>query len=98
MVNVKLDLNLQTFQDDFFSLQKEELLAVYSTLRKLRSLSWEAVCRDKGLRWEAIQTRTSPGGKRLYSLRVTRSMRAVGYREGDHLCLVSLHPGHDSAY
>ena len=40
----------------------------------------------------------SPGGARLHSLRLSQRVRAVGYRDGDFLRLVSLHPDHDSAY
>jgi len=50
------------------------------------------------LRWELIQSRQGPQGERLYSLRVSRSCRAVAWREGDWLRFLSLHPDHDSAY
>lgn len=98
MAAVRLDLNSPEFQDDLFSLQAPEILAVISMLRRLSQLEWNQVYRDRGLRWEAITSRTGPKGHRLYSLRVTVKMRAVGYREGDYLRLLSLHPDHDSAY
>jgi hypothetical protein len=79
-------------------LERPEALAVLATLRRIRQLDWNQLYRDRGLRWEAILSRTGPAGQRLYSLRVTRRVRAVGYRDGDFLRLPSLHPDHDSAY
>jgi hypothetical protein len=98
MARVVLDLNSPVFQQDWFALEREEALSVLATLRKIRLLDWEQLYRDKGLHWEAINSRSGPAGKRLYSLRITRSMRAVAYREGDFLRFLSLHPDHDSAY
>lgn len=98
MARVLLDLNNPVFQQDWFALEREEAMSVLATLRKLRQLDWEELYRDKGLHWEAILSRAGPPGKRLYSLRVTRSMRAVAYREDDFLRFLSLHPDHDSAY
>jgi hypothetical protein len=97
-VGVKLDLNNPVFQRQLFGLGKSDQRAVLLTLQKLSQLSWEQVYRDKGLRWEAIHSRVGPGGSSLYSLRISQKCRAVGYRDGDWLRLVTLHPDHDSAY
>ncbi len=67
-------------------------------LRKLRRLSWVQLYADTGLKWEAVTSRTGPGGRREYTLRITWKIRAVGYREGETLRLLSLHLDHDSAY
>ena len=48
--------------------------------------------------WELIQSRQGPSGERLYSLRISRSCRAVAWRGGTWLRLLSLRPDHDSAY
>lgn len=72
-------------------------MQVVEVLRRLRGMAWSDVYRSPGLRWEKIG-RTGPNGEPLYSLRVTRKVRAVGFRQGDFLRLVSLHPDHDSAY
>ena len=98
MSRVLLDLNQPQFQDDLLSMERDEALAVLATLKKIRQLDWTQLYADRGLRWEAILSRTSPSGRRIYSLRVTKRFRAVAFREGDHLCLVSLHSDHDSAY
>jgi hypothetical protein len=98
MARVLLDLNNPVFQQDWFALEREQAMSVLATLRKLRLLDWEQLYRDKGLHWEAINSSSGPAGKRLYSLRITRGMRAVAYREGDFLRFLSLHPDHDSAY
>ncbi len=60
-------------------------------------MTWEEIYRDRGLRWELIESRTSKDGSRIYSIRVTRKVRAVALRNGNILRLLSLHPDHDSA-
>lgn len=96
--HLRIDLNNAEFQRQFFELDADAQRALLSTLRKLSRMSWDQIYRDRGLRWEAILSRHGPRGGRLYSLRVSRGFRAVAYREGDWLRLVSLHPDHDSAY
>jgi hypothetical protein len=95
---VLLDLNNPAFQESWFALEREEALAVLATLRRIQKMEWQQLYRDRGLRWEAILSRPGPGGARIYSLRVTRKVRAVAYREGDFLRLLSIHADHDSAY
>jgi hypothetical protein len=95
---VRLDLNSDEFQRVLFSLQKAEAFSVLATLRKLSRMSWEQVYRDPGLRWEAIASKVGPAGGRLYSLRIGKGFRAVAYRQDDWLRILSLHPGHKSAY
>ena len=41
---------------------------------------------------------TTPSGKILYSMRMSRSFRVVITIEGEIIRFVSLHPDHDSAY
>ena len=95
---VLLDLNSPVFQRDLFALEKREQAALLSTLKRIRAMTWRQVYADSGLKWEAIHSRQGPGGQRLYSLRVSQAFRAVSYRDGDWLRLLSLHPDHDSAY
>ena len=97
MNRVRLDLNHDEFQADLLALEREDLLSVASTLRKLRQMDWNSVYRDTGLKWEAIQ-RKGPRGERLYSLRVSRSTRAIAYRDGDLIVFLAVHSDHDSAY
>jgi hypothetical protein len=59
-------------------------------------MDWQQLLRSKGLHWELIQSRQGPQGQRLCSLRVSRNCRAVAWRDGDWLRLLSLHPNHDS--
>jgi hypothetical protein len=95
---VLLDLNNPVFQRNWFALERDEKLAVLASLEKITKLEWQDVYRDKGLRWEAIQSRTGPHGGRLYSFRITQKMRGIAYRDGEHLRILDLHPDHDSAY
>ena len=96
--NVLLDLNNPVFQDDLFNIEKEDTLRILDTLKKIKSLTWTAMYNDKGLRWELIQSRTRPGGQRLYTIRISQKFRAVVYREEQFMRFLSLHPDHDSAY
>jgi hypothetical protein len=96
---VRLDLNNPVFQRDLFGLQKAERHAALETLAKLRHLTWNQVYRDQGLRWEKITSLKPPSGiDALYSLRITQARRALAYREGDFLRLLSIPPDHDAAY
>jgi hypothetical protein len=98
MARVLLDLNTPRFLDDWFGLEKPQALAVLATLRKLHGLTWPQLYSDKGLKWELVHSKTGVHRRRLYSMRITKRMRALALGEGDYLCLVSLHPEHDSAY
>ena len=97
MARLLLDLSNPPFQADWFALERDEAPAVLSALKKLHQMDWEQLCRDRGFRWEAILSRKGPAGQRIYSLRVTRLARALAYREGDFLRLLSIHPDRDSA-
>lgn len=95
---VRLDLNSPVFQEVFFGLEPDQLKQVVSALGRLRELDWPALYRHTGFRWEAIEhVKTGRGGK-VYSLRLSQRIRAVGVREGNFLRFVSLHPDHDSTY
>jgi len=98
MSRVLLDLNDSEFQEALFALEKDELVSVFATLKKIRQLDWTQLYADRGLRWEAILSWQGPGGRRVYSFRVTKRARVVAYREGNGLKLLSIHPDHDSAY
>ena len=100
---IQLDLNNPEFQANLLALAKPdacqlETVAVLKTLRLLQARSWEQLQSSKGLRWKLIQSRQGPAGERLYSLRISLSCRAVAWRDGPWLRLLSLHPDHDSAY
>jgi hypothetical protein len=95
---LKLDLNSPEFQGVFFRLELSELRQVVDSLRRLRELDWNAVYRHTGFKWEAIRHIRTPTGATAYSLRLSQKVRAIAYREGDFLRLISLHPDHDSAY
>jgi hypothetical protein len=95
---VRLDLNNPQFQDDFFALEASDLKQVVTALRRLRHMEWDVVYSHPGLNWEAVDHIRTPTGAKACSIRLSRKVRAIGYRDGDFLRLVSLHPDHDSAY
>ena len=97
-MRVRLDLNNEVFQQEWFALEKVHRISVLEALVKLASLSWDELYKSKGFRWELIQSRRSPDGSRLYSLRITKGFRAVALREGEFLVMLTLNPDHDSAY
>jgi hypothetical protein len=95
---VRLDLNSPEFQDVLFRLEVTELKRVVGSLRRLPQLDWDALYRYTGFRWEAIEHVKALNGARVYSLLLSQKVRAIAYRDGDFLRLISLHPDHDSAY
>jgi hypothetical protein len=95
---VRLDLNSPEFQEVFFRLELPELKQVVASLARLRELDWNNLYRHPGYRWEAIEHLKAPNGAKVYSLRLSQKIRAVAYRDGNFLRLISLHPDHDSAY
>src|SRR5262249_7378883 len=95
---VRLDLNSPEFQDVFFRLEVAELKQVVASLRRLRELDWTGLYRHTGFRWEAIEHLKAPNGARVYSLRLSQKVRAIAYREGNFLRLLSVHPDQDAAY
>jgi len=95
---VKVDLNFPLFQKDLFSLNKNELAAFFRTAKKLVKMDLTLIQQSSGLNLEKIRVMKGPAGKPLYSIRVTRSFRAVLTIDNDYLRFVSLHPDHDSAY
>ncbi|MEA5414882.1 hypothetical protein [Synechococcus sp. BA-132 BA5] len=95
---ISLDRNNPEFQANLLALPKEEAWAVLKTLRLLQAMDWMQLQRSQGLLWELIQSRQGPGGQRLYALRISRSCRAVAWRDGHWLRFLSLHPDHDAAY
>ncbi|MGH9320582.1 MAG: hypothetical protein ACRD21_17225 [Vicinamibacteria bacterium] len=92
------DLNSPEFQDVFFRLELSELKQVVASLARLRELDWNSLYRHTGYRWEAVGHLKAPHGGKVYSLRLSQKIRAIAYRDGDFLRLISLHPDHDSAY
>ena len=84
---VLLDLNNPVFQEDLFSLGKEEASRVFLALRKLKRLSWSEVHKDKGLRWELVQSKRGPGGMRLYTIRITDKVSVPWFAETTSSCV-----------
>jgi hypothetical protein len=95
---IRLDLNSPEFLDVFFGLEATELKQVVASLGRLRELDWNTLYRHTGFRWEAIDHLKAPNGATVYSLRLSQRVRAVAFRDGEFLRLISLHPDHDSAY
>ncbi len=95
---MKVDLNFPLFQKDLFSLNKNELAAFFRTANKLVKMDLTQIQNSSGLNLEKIRVLKSSAGKTLYSIRVTKSFRAVLTIDEDYFRFVSLHPDHDSAY
>jgi len=95
---VRLDLNSPVFQDVFFALEATELKQVVASLRRVRELDWHELYRHTGFQWEAVNHLKAPNAAKVYSFRLGQRVRAIAYRDGDFLRVLSLHPDHDSAY
>lgn len=96
--SVLIDLNNPVFQEDLFSLEKEEAFNILGTLKKIKKLTWADVYKDKGLHWELVQSKAGLDGQRLYTIRVSKKFRVITYREGQFMRFLTLNPDHDSAY
>ena len=95
---MKIDLNFLDFQKDLFKLEKNELYALIKTLRTLSRMDLDQLRRSSGLNLEHLKNTKTRKGNPIYSIRITRSFRAILSIEGEYLRFISLHPDHDSAY
>ena len=98
MASIKIDLNNPGFQSDLFGLEKNEQLALIKTLKKIHKLTWSELYSDHGLKWEAILSKKTKSGERIYTFRFSQKYRAVALRQDEFLRLLTLHADHDSAY
>jgi hypothetical protein len=96
---VKIDLNNPEFQRTWVELEADEAERVRATFKKILKLTWQELYRDKGLHWEKIHSVPAPKGvDSLYSFRLSKSARGVGYRDGNFLRVLLVNADHDGAY
>ena len=95
---MKIDLNFPPFQQDLFSLDKTQLKAFVKSVKKINKMDLRQVQQSSGLNLEKIKNLKTSNGKTLYSIRMSKSFRAVICIEDDFIRFISLHPNHDSAY
>jgi hypothetical protein len=95
---MKIDLNFPPFQQDLFSLDKTQLTAFVKSVKKINKMDLRQVRQSSGLNFEKIKNLKTSNGKTLYSIRMSKSFRAVICIEDDFIRFISLHPDHDSAY
>jgi|TARA_B110000914_G_scaffold28730_1_gene21477 hypothetical protein len=95
---MKIDLNFPPFQQDLFSLDKTQLTAFVKSVKKINKMDLRQVRQSSGLNLEKIKNLKTSNGKTLYSIRMSKSFRAVICIEDDFIRFISLHPDHDSAY
>lgn len=97
--SILLDLNNPTFQEQFFALDTAEIGDVVAALKKLKKIDWPTLHKQKGFHWEdAGHTEAAPNGSTIKSIRITKKVRALAFRDGDFMRFLSLHFDHDSAY
>jgi hypothetical protein len=95
---VQIDINSPAFLRALFDLGPSELKQVGAALRRLMGMEWKAVYSHTGFKWEALDHIRAPNGAKTHSIRLSRKIRGLAYRDGDFLRFISLHPDHDSAY
>ena len=95
---MKIDLNFPPFQQDLFSLDKTQLTAFVKSVKKINKMDLRQVRQSSGLNLEKIKNLKTSNGKTLYSIRMSKSFRAVICIEDDFIRFISLHPDHNSAY
>ncbi len=96
--SVLLDLNNPEFLNVFLQLESTELHQVAAALHRIQRLGWSEIYKAPGLKWEAVKHIRGPNGQTVYSVRLSAKVRALAYRDGSFLRMLSLHPDHDSAY
>lgn len=97
--SVVLDLNNPEFLKDWVSLDKAEFNRVAASIKKLHQLSWEQLYKDRGFNWERITSYAVPKGvDAVYSIRITKSCRAIAFRDGDEIRLLRVFSDHDLTY
>ena len=95
---MKIDLNFPPFQQDLYSLDKTKLVAFVQSVKKINKMDLRQVQQSSGLNLEKIKNIKTSNGKTLYSIRMSKSFRAVICIEDYFIRFISLHPDHDSAY
>ena len=95
---MKIDLNFPPFQQDLFSLDKTKLSIFVQSVKKINKMDLRQVQQSSGLNLEKIKNLKTSNGKTLYSIRMSKSFRAVICIEDDFIRFISLHPDHDTAY
>ena len=95
---MKIDLNFPPFQQDLFSLDKTQLTAFVKSVKIINKMDLSQVRQSSGLNLEKIKNLKTSNGKTLYSIRMSKSFRAVICIEDDFIRFISLHPDHESAY
>ena len=53
---ILVDLNHPGFQAELFDMDVSEVKKAFKTLKKLRSMTWNDVFRDHGLKWEELKS------------------------------------------
>jgi hypothetical protein len=87
-----LDLNVPAFQKTLSDLDIAEVEKVFRTFQKIHALTWNELFRDQGLKWEHVKN--EPG---TFTIRLSRSYRALVEREGAMMLFQTLHLDHDRA-
>ena len=98
MSSIILDLNSPVFQRDLFSLKKEDVYRLLTTLKKISKMDWQTLYKDHGLKWELIYSKKGKKGENIYSFRISKKFRATALRDGNYLRVLSLHTDHNSTY
>lgn len=97
--HVKLDLSSPDFVEEFANAERAVQDQVQKTIEKISGMTWQQVYMDKGLRWEKIYSLDPPEGvDSLYSFRISRSCRGIGYRNKGFMVILTFSADHDLAY
>ena len=74
---MKIDLNFPPVQQDLFSLDKTQLTAFVKSVKKINKMDLSQVQQSSGLNLEKIKNLNTSNGKTLYSIRMSKSFRAL---------------------
>ena len=101
---VLCDLGFPRLQAELLELEMTEFNQVEEKVKKIEKMTWDQIYKTasktqkRGLNWEIIENQVTRSGKKIASIRISKKFRARVCRDGQHMCFISLHPDHDSAY
>lgn len=72
MNSILPDMNVPSFQEELFALEKVLQRVLLNTLKKIKQLSVLKLNTDNGSRWRLITSKKLPEGRKLYSFRFSQ--------------------------
>ena len=103
---IAIDVGAPTLKSDFKGLTSQEQFQFLDAITQIQQMTWQQLWdtstknpkNKRGFNFEKIPNQITPGGKQVFSIRITQKFRARVCRERRYMRFISLHPDHDSTY